>query len=115
MNLFKQLNFITPIARAADSFQINLDDEVNSRVAIKDDLGSFISRTFSAVIIVAAIASFLYMVYGGIQWVTSGGEKDKLNEARNKITQAIVGLAIVASAWAIFKLVDYFFGIGITD
>ncbi len=45
----------------------------------------------------------------------SGGEKDKITEARDKITQAIVGLGVVASAWAIFKLVDYFFGIGIAN
>jgi hypothetical protein len=97
----------------ADSFNIGLDNEVSSRVAVNTDLGSFVGNTFSAIIIVAGIATFIYMVYGGLQWVMSGGEKDKLNEARDKITQAIVGLGIVASAWAIFKLVDYFFGIGI--
>lgn len=97
------------------SFNIGLGDEVSSRVAINTDLGSFVSNTFSAIILVAGIAAFIYMVYGGVQWVTSGGEKDKLNDARAKITQAIVGLAVVASAWAIFKLVDYFFGIGITN
>ena len=97
------------------SFPINLGNQVSSRVAINGSLGDFISKTFSAIIIVAGIASFVYMVYGGIQWVTSGGEKDKLAEAKDKITQAIVGLGVVASAWAVFKLVDYFFGIGIAN
>ena len=97
------------------SFNIGLDKEVSSRVAVNTDLGEFISNTFSAIIIVAGIAAFLYMIYGGIEWVMSGGEKDKLNDAKAKITQAIVGLAVVASAWAIFKLVDYFFGIGIAN
>jgi len=97
------------------SFTIGLGSEVKSRVAINTNLGDFVSNTFSAIIIVAGIATFAYMIYGGVQWVTSGGEKDKLNEARDKITQAIVGLAVVASAWAIFKLVDYFFGIGIAN
>jgi len=99
----------------SDSFNISLDKEVSSRVALNTNLGDFITNTFSAIIIVAGIATFIYMIYGGLQWVMSGGEKDKLNEARDKITQAIVGLGIVASAWAIFKLVDYFFGIGITN
>ncbi len=96
------------------SFKVDLGSQVSDRVAINEDLGTFITRAFSAVILVAGIAAFLFMIYGGIQWVTSGGEKDKVKEARDKITQAIVGLAIVASAWAIFKLIDYFFGIGIT-
>jgi len=99
---------------ANSSFQIGLDSEISSRVAINSTLGDFVSNTFSAIILVAGIASFVYMIYGGLEWVMSGGEKDKLNEAKSKITQAIIGLAVVASAWAIFKLVDYFFGIGIT-
>lgn len=99
---------------AGGSFNVDLGSQVSDRVAINSDLGTFISRVFSAIIIVAALATFIYMVYGGIQWVTSGGEKDKVKEAREKITHAIIGLAVVASAWAVFKLVDYFFGIGIT-
>lgn len=99
--------------RAQDSFNIDLGSEVSSRVAINTDLGSFITRVFSAIIIVAGIATFLYLIYGGVQWIMSGGEKDKITEAKSKITQAMIGLAVVASAWAIYSLVDYFFGIGI--
>ena len=98
----------------ADSFNINLGDQVKSRVAINQDLGTFIQKSFSAVVLVAGLATFLYLVYGGFEWITSGGEKGKLEEARNKITNGIIGLAVVASAWAVFKLIDYFFGIGIT-
>jgi len=105
----------TRFAFAQGSFSVNLEDPVSSRVAINSDLGTFISRVFSAVIIVGGIATFIYMVYGGIQWITAGGEKDKVQAAREKITQAIIGLAVLASAWAIYSLVDYFFGIGIVN
>ncbi len=98
----------------AGSFNINIGSEVQSRVAVNSSLGIFVSKSISAVIMVAGLATFIYMIYGGVQWVTSGGEKGKLEEARNRITNAILGLAIVASAWAVFRLVDYFFGIGIT-
>lgn len=102
------------LAQATSSFNIGLEDEVSSRVAINTDLGTFITRVFSAVMIMGGIATFIYLVYGGIQWVSSGGEKDKVKEARDKITHAIIGMAVLASAWAIFKLIDYFFGLGIT-
>ncbi len=99
---------------AASSFDINIGSEVQSRVAVNSSLGTFVSKSISAVIMVAGLATFIYMIYGGVQWVTSGGEKGKLEEARNRITNAILGLAIVAASWAIFRLIDYFFGIGIT-
>ncbi|MFZ2199748.1 MAG: hypothetical protein WAV40_03090 [Microgenomates group bacterium] len=97
----------------AKTFDINIGDEAKSRVAINTDLGTFVSKSFSAIILVAGLATFMYLIYGGLQWIMSGGDKGKLEEARSKITNGIVGLAIVASAWAVYLLIDYFFGIGL--
>jgi amino acid transporter len=98
---------------AANTFEINLDPQIKSRVAINGTLGDFISHTIPAVILVAALATFMYLLYGGVEWILSGGEKGKIEGAKQKITQALIGLAIVASAWAIFQLIMYFFGIDI--
>lgn len=100
---------------AAGSFNIDVGTEVQSRVAINSDLGTFVQKSFSAVILVAGLATFIYLTYGGVQWIMAAGDKSKLEEARSKITNGIIGLAIVASAWAIYKLIDYFFGIGIAN
>jgi hypothetical protein len=78
-----------------------------------EDLGLFLSKTVGAALIIAALLVFVYLVWGGIQWITSGGDKGKTEEARNRITAALVGLAIVAAAWAIIQLVAYFFGIDV--
>lgn len=98
---------------ASGSFSVNIGDETQSRVAINTDLGSFVSKSITAIIMVAGLATFMYLILGGLQWIMSSGDKGKLEEARSKITNGIVGLAIVASAWAIYLLLDYFFGIGI--
>jgi hypothetical protein len=78
------------------------------------DLGTYVSSIVGVALSVAALAAFIFLVFGGIQWITAGGDKGKIEEARNRITNAIIGLAIVAASWAIFLLVDNFFGIGIT-
>lgn len=98
---------------AAGSFNVDLGTQVQSRVAINQDLGTFISKSFGGILLVAGLATFLYLIYGGVEWITSGGDKGKIEEARSKITNGIIGLAIVASAWAVFLLVIYFFGINI--
>jgi hypothetical protein len=98
---------------APGSFEISLDPEVKSRVAINEDLGTFVSKTIPAILLVASLATFLYLLYGGVEWILSGGDKGKIDGAKQKITQAIIGLAIVASSWAIFQLITYFFGIDI--
>lgn len=99
---------------ATGSFSINIGDETQSRVAVNTDLGNFVSKSISAVILVAGLATFLYILLGGLQWIMSGSDKGKVEEARNKIINGVIGLGIVASAWAIYLLIDYFFGIGIT-
>ena len=106
-------NLVSKVQAATGNFSVNIGDETKSRVAINTDLGSFVSKSFSAVLLVAGLATFMYLVYGGIQWISSGGDKGKLEEARSKITNGIIGLAIVASAWAVYLLLDYFFGIGL--
>jgi len=95
--------------------QINILDKLQgagSPVKIFD-LGHFISVIANTILLVAAAATFLYLVYGGLRWVLSSGDKGKAEEARNIITQAIIGLTVTASAFAIFALIQYFFGFNI--
>ena len=75
------------------------------------ELGTLISALVGTILIVAALLAFLYLLMGGIKWITSGGDKAGMEEARNKITHAIVGLIIVGAAWAIMSLVQNFLGI----
>jgi len=60
---------------------------------------------------VAAVIWFLFQfTIGGISWMTAAGEKNKLTEARERLTNAFVGLVIVISGWAILALAGQFFG-----
>lgn len=77
------------------------------------DLGKLISAVVGTLLIIAALIAFLYLILGGIQWITSGGDKTGMEAARNKITHAIVGLIIVGAAWAIMTLVQNFLGVNI--
>lgn len=79
------------------------------------DLGDFVSKVVGFALIIAAMAAFGYLVLGGIQWITGGGDKGKIEEAKNRITNAIIGLAIVAASWAIFLLIDHFLGLNVAN
>ncbi len=77
------------------------------------DIGKLISSLISVVFIIAGILTFAFLVMGGIEWLTSGGDKTKTEQARNRITAALVGLAIIAASWALMQLISYFFGIDV--
>lgn len=59
----------------------------------------------------ATLWTFVQLLIGGLNWISSGGDKGKLETARNRITNALIGLFICFAAWSIFLIVLNFFGI----
>ena len=73
-------------------------------------LNQAISSVMNLVFFFALILVLIYLVWGGIQWMTSGGDKAGTEAARGKITGAIVGLIIVAVSFAIYQILVTFVG-----
>lgn len=76
---------------------------------------NIVSNLTSVVFILGGIAFFVMLVLGGLEWSMSSGDKVKVENAQKKITNALIGLAIIASSWAIYLLVLDFFGIDISQ
>lgn len=76
------------------------------------DIGTLLSSLMGVFLTIAGLALLLYLGYGGMQWLTAGGDKQAVEKARQVITNALIGLAIVAASWAVYKLVIYFFQLG---
>lgn len=76
-------------------------------------IGNIIGAIVGFMLLIAAVAAFLFLILGGIQWITSGGDKAGMEAARNRITAAIVGLIIVAASWAVMVLIGQFIGFDI--
>lgn len=56
-------------------------------------------------LLVAAIASLVYLLWGAYDWITSGGDKEKISKARSKITNSVIGLLLTFAMLAIFNLI----------
>lgn len=70
-------------------------------------------RMVGLAFLVGVLVFFFIMILGAIQWITSGGDKTGLESARGKITNAIVGVVILFSLFALLKIIEDFFGINI--
>ena len=75
----------------------------------------FIFRIVDIGIILAGLLLLIYLVWGGTEWLTSGGDKNKIENARNKLTNALIGVAIIAAAYAFWRLALVFFGVDLTN
>lgn len=68
-------------------------------------LGIIIARGISLVIIVAGLFMLAYMLWGAFDWVISGGEKERIAKAQNKITHAVVGFLVIFVVLAVFGII----------
>jgi|GEM_PF-1903502 len=74
-------------------------------------LAQVISAAVGLITIVAGIWFMLQFLLGGFSWITSSGDKNKVQEAQHKITNSIIGLTIVVAAYAVANLISKILGI----
>ena len=99
------------IALAAfDTININASDPTFANLNNIRPSG-VISTIINVLLGGAGIVAFIFLLWGGLQWILAGGDKEGTEKARKKITSALIGLAIVFSAYALLFLVRAFFGI----
>lgn len=72
---------------------------------------TFSQGLFTILIIISVILSLFFLIFGGIKWTMSGGDKEAVDSARKMITFAIVGLVVVFLTATIMNLIGGFFGL----
>ena len=77
--------------------------------------GQFISNIVSAVFVVSGLMAFAFLVMGGIRYLTSAGDSKAVADASKSITNAILGLAIIAAAYFLVQIIQSVLGINILE
>lgn len=57
------------------------------------------------VFIIGIVLTVAFIILSGIQWIISGGDKQKLQAARGRLIYSIVGLIVIAGAFFIVSTV----------
>lgn len=85
-------------------------ERVTQPMGFASNLGSYINSVLSIVIVICLLLVFFNFIQAGFQWITSGGDKGKTEEARNRIVNAVIGIIIVSSSFALLGFVAYILG-----
>ncbi|MDO8741801.1 MAG: hypothetical protein Q7J11_01505 [Candidatus Roizmanbacteria bacterium] len=70
------------------------------------DILTFVFRFF---FIVAGLIALLYLLLGAMAWITSGGNKESVDKAREKIQAAVIGLVLIFVVLAIVIVIENVF------
>jgi len=68
------------------------------KVGALSDVWLVVAALIEILLRLAGYAAIVFVIYGGIQYITSQGEPDKTNKAKTTLLNAIIGLVISISA-----------------
>ena len=111
-------------ANLTDTIQFDIGNAAQNILPYADDVveggggqvvANIISSLLSVALVVGAIALLLFLVWGAIEWITAGGDSGKIEKARTRITQSIVGILVLSSVIAIFMVVQNILGVSLIN
>lgn len=63
------------------------------------------TKITNTILYAVGIISVIMLIYGGLRYITSGGDSKKVTDAKNTIMYAIIGLIIAILSYAIVNFV----------
>ena len=91
------------LAQTQDTLGLN---EVGQTVRLSGtDPRTIAVRIINATLGLIGIILVVIVLYAGFTWMTSGGDAEKISKAKRMLTNAMIGLVIILSAWGITSFV----------
>lgn len=76
-------------------------------------LAFYIAILWRSVITLGGVAFLIFLIWGGIEWLTAGGDKTRLETAKKMIYNGVIGIAILIGSYAITLFIQNAFKINI--
>ena len=115
--VFAQTTTAEPPSMQTGKAQINLGNKQPAGMGIKainnpndPSVGNIVGNGIKILFIFGGLAVLVFIVWGAFDWITSGGDKEKIAGARKKITNALIGLALLALSAFIVTLAGQIVG-----
>jgi hypothetical protein len=77
-----------------------------SVVKAPSDAGKFMSAIISFIVVIAGVYALWQLLTGGLGYVTSNGDKAKVQESTQKMFMAILGLTVIGASFIIAAVVS---------
>ena len=107
------LSLLTPAQAFAADIQIQAPKTAAGTPVGFKTLGNAITNILFLAFAVAALIVLIMLIIGAFEWITSGGDKENVAKARNRIINALIGLAVLAVAFALANVFAQFTGLNL--
>ena len=107
------------LAQFGNGFKPPFENEYTKDSAVDHTAISNVEKLISNVIgLVTALGALIFIIYflmGAVSWITSGGDKGKVESARNKMITGVLGLVILVIAYSVIGFIGNIVGIDILN
>lgn len=76
-------------------------------------LAFYIGTLWRTAVVLGGVAFLIFLIWGGLEYLVAGGDKTKIENAQHKISDAMIGLAILVASYAITLFIQAVFKINI--
>ncbi len=80
------------------------DGTTSCGTANPTDVNSLVQTVIKVLSLLVGVISVFFLIFAGFRFITSGGDQNTVNSARNMILYAVIGIAIVVLAQLIVHI-----------
>jgi hypothetical protein len=98
------VSFGSPVALAQGGGSMGLD-VVDGYSPPARDLPGTILIIVNYVLVIVGVVALAYLIYGGFLYITSHGDSQQVDSAKNTIVYAVIGIIVIGVAAAVVNFV----------
>lgn len=106
-------NLLVPQAYAVDEIVNKALPTVIQGKTAAEGLAFYIAILWRSVVTLGGVAFIIFLIWGGIEWLTAGGDKGRVETAQKMISNALIGLLILVGSYAVAFFIESAFKINI--
>lgn len=110
--LFILAYFIFPSLAFAQDIGLSRKNKPGN-IPLGMSIGDMVATFLQLMYIIGALGTLVFIVWGSMDWILAGGDKEKLAAARKKIINSIIGITLLALSAFIVSLVGAIVGIDV--
>ncbi len=66
-------------------------------------------RIWNAIYMIGGLLVLINFLWGAVTWITGGGDSAKIQKARDRMIQSVIGLIILVSSFALIGFINMLF------
>ncbi len=99
---------------AANPYQVTLPSQIKPLFNQSANFGyTIIGNIITLLLFLAIFFAFGFILFGGFKWIISQGDPKNIEQARNTIFYAAIGLGVAALSVLLVNILAYFFNVSL--